>query len=942
MLNTIKNIKKEFNLLYLDNNEYLFESIPAYLVNINPPETNCINRYVNQCLSILNKFDKLNSIKKTNKSYLIKGNLHFTTHYFIFQPDEIELPLIKIKYIDSVNEFDNTSELKELDKKINLIEVEELEQALNNIIKVNTINNYNSNNQKKSNFKESIHSNKQNQLGSFYNNQNANIKARNNANNNVTSKAHYKRYNESFPLHYKIIDFDKEFNSLLLKINKDKHVSNKSNVNISKKNANDSAINTNNSILNSRIELKLIFLKRYFEEKGYDCKKVLDFIISYYLSSFNKDCNYISYCFNIVKSSMIKLISRTFYKNYYLDNIKEDKFCFIIESKRSNILGYINLIEHVVQGYKNNKNYDIVTSYINNIFVNKEKEMERNERKLIGNNENTNNNAKTKKLDDNNINNNNKHNYLTKNTQVSQKDYVEHTANNISNNNNQKKVKIANNNNNKDNFNDSFNNSNILINNRLSNVNNIINNSKNINLDSNVNSNNVNNKQYINIPNNNNYRNSHANSLKTKSYESLSNKNILYIDENYNSNNTDISNSLIETNEQVFKYNYFIFRLKASRIIPEGIQMGIFVIKLKKEIVYWPIVNNYKYTCIKINLERIKAVLPYRYLHNNTAIKIISYKSSREKIFNFDSEDNCYSVLDYLKNNCPNLDYTSYDIGHLQNSWQMGRISNFDYILQLNIISSRSFCDLSQYPIFPWTIIDFSSETLDFEDSSIYRDMKEPIGNISNGFKKERVNKESSVINNEENADYFYNTMYSNSQIVNHFLIRNFPLLSLNYEEGKFGVEERLFKSIEDIWEFIMSTSTDLRELIPEFYCGDGNFLITCNNIQLESKNNCNKNSNLNNISLIDNINNNQLTEEYFLLPSVNLPKWAKSHYDIIKTFRSALESNYVSKNLHHWIDLIFGYKSSGVNAKKFNNLFDPLVYPNFKDNLSDVVYHTN
>ena len=61
---------------------------------------------------------------------------------------------------------------------------------------------------------------------------------------------------------------------------------------------------------------------------------------------------------------------------------------------------------------------------------------------------------------------------------------------------------------------------------------------------------------------------------------------------------------------------------------------------------------------------------------------------------------------------------------------------------------------------------------------------------------------------------------------------------------------------------------------------------------------------------------------------NVQLPPWANHCYEkfIFKNLE-ALESKYVSENLHEWINLIFGYKQKGDAAEKADNVFCYLTY---------------
>ena len=63
-------------------------------------------------------------------------------------------------------------------------------------------------------------------------------------------------------------------------------------------------------------------------------------------------------------------------------------------------------------------------------------------------------------------------------------------------------------------------------------------------------------------------------------------------------------------------------------------------------------------------------------------------------------------------------------------------------------------------------------------------------------------------------------------------------------------------------------------------------------------------------------------------LDYIHLPAWAKNDpKEFIRVHREALESDYVSANLHKWIDLIFGYKQQGEAAVEAANVYHHLFY---------------
>lgn len=137
-----------------------------------------------------------------------------------------------------------------------------------------------------------------------------------------------------------------------------------------------------------------------------------------------------------------------------------------------------------------------------------------------------------------------------------------------------------------------------------------------------------------------------------------------------------------------------------------------------------------------------------------------------------------------------------------------------------------------------------------------------------------------------------------------HYLVRMEPFTTLHIklQSGRFDVPDRQFHSFPATWRSIYENGSDVKELIPEFFYLP-EFLMNMNNFDLGT------------LQTGQRIND------------VILPAWASSSEDFIHKHREALESDYVSENLHHWIDLIFGYKQKGQAAVEAINVFYYCTY---------------
>ncbi|XP_065259619.1 neurobeachin isoform X3 [Emys orbicularis] len=312
----------------------------------------------------------------------------------------------------------------------------------------------------------------------------------------------------------------------------------------------------------------------------------------------------------------------------------------------------------------------------------------------------------------------------------------------------------------------------------------------------------------------------------------------------------------------------------------------------------------------------IRAVFSRRYLLQNTALEV--FMANRTSVmFNFPDQATVKKVVYSLPRVGVGTSYglpqarrislatprQLYKSSNMTQRWQRREISNFEYLMFLNTIAGRTYNDLNQYPVFPWVLTNYESEELDLTLPGNFRDLSKPIGALNPKravFYAERYE----TWEDDQTPPYHYNTHYSTSTSTLSWLVRIEPFTTffLNANDAKFDHPDRTFSSVARSWRNSQRDTSDVKELIPEFYYLPEMFV----------------NSNGYNLGV---------REDEVVVNDVELPPWAKKPEDFVRINRMALESEFVSCQLHQWIDLIFGYKQRGPEAVRALNVFHYLTY---------------
>ena len=267
------------------------------------------------------------------------------------------------------------------------------------------------------------------------------------------------------------------------------------------------------------------------------------------------------------------------------------------------------------------------------------------------------------------------------------------------------------------------------------------------------------------------------------------------------------------------------------------------------------------------------------------------------------------------------------DIKKYQEKWKKREISTYYYIIKLNQLSSRSYNDPSQYPVFPWLLNNYSDINIDIENQNLLDEEKLRIFKYPISLQKEELRiKAINKFDDKDNIDPLVHlgTHYSTSSYIFYYLMRQNPYIKDLIKLQGYQQENtnRMFSSILNTLCAIIE-GYDSREIIPEFFSKIEFFInLNCYNFGKKYED-----------IQVDDIDMNSIYSRNKFNLNIYI-KFIIQHYLLLNGNKVLNVNNTIS----NWIDNIFGVNQFPEKARESCNIFSKFSYEKYSTEITKLV----